>query len=265
MAQAPWSKRLLEMVEDGPVDKEVALASVIGLVPPGRAWREYEKTLLRNRNKRIREVDLPPARPTEEGVASGQRQIVVASALNYIRRDRLRQYEENGRTYWAKGRDVQVPTPEENTRRARKAWENMSPEIRAEQHERLARQARENPSERNRLAWARMTPEERSARSRSGWTEERRRKQAEKNRKAALKKPFEERSANAKSAWAELSPEERSARARKGIETRRRRAWFREGNQGQDAVVSQGSEERVQPDQHGREGGTPGHHADTMG
>jgi hypothetical protein len=263
MAQAPWSERLLALVQDGPVDKEVALASVIGLVPPGRAWREYEKTLLRNRNKRVREVELEPLRPTEEGVASGQRQIVVASALNYIRRGRLRQYEKDGRTYWAKGRDVEVPSSEENSRRARRAWENMSPETRAEQHERLARQARENPSERNRIAWANMSPEERSARSARGWTEERRQKQAEKNREATLQRfSREERVANAKRMWEDLSPEERSARAKKGIETRRRRAWFHER---QDAIVSQGSEERVQPDQHEREGGTPDHHAETMG
>lgn len=264
---SPWTEKFLEMVQQGPVEKELAIATVAGLVPPGHAWRVYERTMRGNAKKRgyAWEEDRKLT-PSEEGVRSGQRQIVVQSFNQLKSRGRIEQYEDGGRTMFRFLRDRIVIKGEEKAAIVRATMAATTPEQR---------------SEWSRRANASRTPEERSESARKGWLNKTPEQRAEIIKKGLEAQPPEERAASIRAGWAKVPPDKRTERAKrgwahfdeearrrralKGAETRRRRAWFREGTERKDASVPSGTARRVQPDQHGREGRAEGDHEDSVG
>ncbi len=296
----PWSDALMAKLEQGPVEKEAVLATLIGLVPPGRAWRVYVTTLQNNRNKRRRAMGLDiedteeelrreQANVTEEGIRGGARQIVVGAVNSMKRRGRIEEYADGGRNYYRKLRDVEVAdaeeyrrralkaaahmTPEQRSERSRSMWKNMSPEKRSEHMKKVSRTLnREQQSARSQQWWDNATPEERAERARQVAEGIRRARTPDELSRIAKDRHVtrdpekrEQWRQTQREVWASIPPEVRSARARKGAETRRRRAWFREGSQGTGEDVSTGPEGGDEPDQQDREGGADRHHAEAMG
>lgn len=265
---SPWTERFVEMLQDGPVEKESAIASLIGLVPPGQAWRTYERTYRVNHVKRTGE-EPGPLTPNEDGIRTGARQMVVQSFNSLKQRGRVEQYTDGERVKFRYLRDRIVLRGESASERSRRAALALTTEQR---------------SERARQAALVRTPEQRSASGKAGWeslSEEEREVRIQRSREINAardpadwsrrirngihKRTPEELSEIGRQRWKQISPEERARRAQKGVETRRRRAWFRQGSEGQDDTIPSGTTRGVQPDQQGREGRAAPHHEDAVG
>jgi len=270
MAQSVWGKRFFEMLERGPVEKEYAISQLIGLVPPGQAWREYERTQHGNRRRNGR-APRPPLTPNEDGIRSGARQIVVASIISAITRGRvLKEEDANGRVTYRFGRDPIILRGEAKRAAVEKGIETARQrygENWLSERATAAANAR-TPEERKASAmkgWLDKTPEQRAAIIAKGFAVYPIEKRAQRIREGLAAMTPEERSAKARKGWDRIDPEERHRRAMKGVETRRRRAWFREGSQRTGEDVSTGPEGGDEPDRQDREGGTDLHHAKAMG
>ena len=186
----PWTERLLQLVKQAPRRYEWLWGEVSGMIPPGRAWRNRE-TNLSGQAKRHGYTRRLPVDP-DDAIRYGRRSIFTESITRLAQRGRLIFYDQDGEPWVRYGRDPEVASPEERSRRARKGMEtwrargakprlNYTPELRAKM------------SAAQKAVWANQTPEERER-----W--------AQKMREAARK----------------LGPGVRAERARKGAATKRR-------------------------------------------
>lgn len=181
---SPWTERLLQLVEEAPRERQWLLAQLIGLVPPGRAWRRREWDRVRNHKRLYPDTEPTPQEPNEDRIRYGAR-AVVWDSFNALRlRGRLHQYQENGVVMVAKGRGQHVPTPEERSAASKKSyatwvargvkrkkmkpeaqakrlaslkrfWANKTPEERAEWGRKTARIRNENSTPEQRAEWSR--------------------------------------------------------------------------------------------------------------
>jgi hypothetical protein len=269
---SPYTERFLEMLQGGPVEKEYAIATLAGLVAPGPAWRTYIRTRKDNWRKRGNDPDdfKPPA-SIEDGVRSGQRQMLVQAFNQLKTRGRIEQYrDENDRVMYRYLRDVIVLRGEAKRAAVLKGIETMRRELPPDFFSERARRAAatRTPEERSEIAkkgWLNKTPEERAAIIQKGLDAQPPGARAASIKAGWAKKSPEQRNAEAKRRWATIDPEERRRRALKGVETRRKRAWFRERAERKDDSVSTGPEERVQPDRSGGEGGAASDHEGEVG
>lgn len=92
----PWTRRIFELLADGPLPLEYVIAEVRNMVPPGRAYRQAEKKRKQQAARRVNKTDRKAwvRPPTEdETIRTGQRQIVMDSVTKLVRTGRLRYIE----------------------------------------------------------------------------------------------------------------------------------------------------------------------------
>jgi hypothetical protein len=115
----PWSKRIFEMLADGPQERETLIQATMGLVPPGRAYRRAEKNRANIAKFQGREVT---PRPVDETlIFSGARHIIAMSLAQFVRSGRL---IKEGTTYRI-GRDAEY-----NIEKVQRWWKSAPPEER---------------------------------------------------------------------------------------------------------------------------------------
>lgn len=157
-AMNPWTERLLTYLEQAPRPVEWLLGSTIGMVPPGRAWRERE--VLREAHYRKRGDPFVPDEPSDEKIRVGQRNIVRKSLGSLVRAGRIDIYIENGEEWARIARPRRVPTSEELSASARKGWETWRKSGRKKTY---SPEARVKLSEKGRRVWANLSDEKKEA------------------------------------------------------------------------------------------------------
>jgi hypothetical protein len=166
----PWAERMLELLEQKPRSREWLIGAVLGLVPPGRAWRTRE--MMRKWEHENRGSDsYTEDDPNDDKIRFGARRVVNSSLVRLVTIGRLEQYDQEGETWvrYARPR-IDWWTPEHRAQRgeeAKRRWED--PAYRAKMEEVQRREwAKRSPEERSAIgkAWNdALTPEQRRARS----------------------------------------------------------------------------------------------------
>jgi hypothetical protein len=106
---APWTKRILEMADHGPVLYERVIARSMALVPPGRAFRlaehlrQWEKARERRlgptTRKRYDQVDPSDPAQHDQRVRVGARRLVTQAAWGQAKKGRIVIYYDDGQRY----------------------------------------------------------------------------------------------------------------------------------------------------------------------
>jgi hypothetical protein len=97
----PWNARILELIDDGPVEVNWLIGEVYGLVPPGRAWRMREYLRMYQAKRKglaVRPSDLP----TDEAIRSGQRAVVREAIGKLVYAKQARYLVDSGVKYLEK-------------------------------------------------------------------------------------------------------------------------------------------------------------------
>lgn len=102
----PWTERLRELVEKGPVSVDKAVSEMAALVPPGRALRDTDRVVewVRTHNKyKTERVPKDPEQTKDIRIKGGQKRIVRSALWTQKKHGRVEEYEEKGVRMLRKG------------------------------------------------------------------------------------------------------------------------------------------------------------------
>ena len=111
----PWTERLRELVEAGPVSRDEAVAEMAGLVPPGRAYRDTERVLDWVRDKheyKSKRVPTDKEQTKSIRIKGGQKRIARSALWTQIHHGRIEEYTVKGIRMLRKGPNSWGAEPE---------------------------------------------------------------------------------------------------------------------------------------------------------
>lgn len=91
----PWTQKVLDLLRSGPQPYEYLIAEAGALIPPGRAFREAEKSRVRNHDRRY---PVNPAQPRkyeksdDSIIRTGRRILISNTLITWVREGSLVKY-----------------------------------------------------------------------------------------------------------------------------------------------------------------------------